>query len=153
MENHNSHDYEAERQATPFILKEKIGDMMKYGKKAVSNFPRRERRTADEITKSMLTMYRLAITIEKKTYKKTTLQDLDIELDILRHFIRLAHDKDYYGGNVPKKDSTGKSVRDQDGNVIYVNIQPPLSMQKYETWSKMLNEIGRIIGGYMKKVK
>ena len=125
--------------------------MMKYGKKAVSNFPRRERRTADEITKSMLTMYRLAITIEKKTYKKTTLQELDVELDILRHFIRLAHDKDYYGDRVPKKDSTGKSSRDKDGNVIFISVQPPLSMQKYETWNKMLAEIGRLIGGYSKK--
>lgn len=153
MENYTPQTGIPEQRATPFILKGKIEDMMKYGKKAVSNFPRRERRTADEITKSMLTMYRLAITVEKKYYKKTTLQELDVELDILRHFIRLAHDKDYYGDRVPKKDSTGKSARDKDGNVIFISVQPPLSMQKYETWNKMLAEIGRIIGGYMKKVQ
>jgi hypothetical protein len=139
--------------ATPFILKEKIADMMKYGKKAVAPFPRRERQTADEIRKSMLTMYRLAITIEKKYYKKTTLQDLDVELDILRHMIRVAHDKDYYDQKVPKKDSNGKTVRNEKGEVIYVTMQPPLSNQKYEYWSKLLAEIGRIIGGYMKFVK
>ena len=84
--------------------------MMKYGKQAVANFPRRERQTADEIRRSMLTMYRLSIMVEKKYYKKTTLQDLDIELDVLRHLIRLAADKDYYG-------------RD---------FAPPLSFKKYE---------------------
>jgi hypothetical protein len=119
------------KETTSFILKEKIADMMKYGKQAVANFPRRERETAAEIRKSMLTMYRLAITIEKKYYKKTTLQDLDIELDVLRHFVRLAQDKDYYGPN----------------------IAPPLPFKKYKHWSGMLSEIGRIIGGYMKYAK
>ena len=117
--------------ATSFILKEKIADMMKYGKQAVANFPRRERQTADEIRRSMLTMYRLSIMVEKKYYKKTTLQELDIELDVLRHLIRLAQDRDYYGRNVA----------------------PPLPFKKYEYWSGMLSEIGRIIGGYMKYAK
>lgn len=126
---------EAEKQyskeTTSFLLKEKIADMIKYGKKAVANFPRRERQTADEIRRTMLNMYRLSIVIEKKYYKKTTLQDLDIELDVLRHLIRLAQDKDYY---------------DQ-------NMAPPLPFHKYEVWSGLLNEIGRIIGGYMKYAK
>ena len=119
------------RDTTSFTLKEKIADMMKYGKQAVVNFPRRERQTADEIRKSMLTMYRLSIMVEKKYYKKTTLQELDIELDVLRHLIRLAQDRDYYGRNVA----------------------PPLPFKKYEYWSGMLSEIGRIIGGYMKYAK
>lgn len=119
------------RDTTSFILKEKIADMMKYGKQAVANFPRRERQTADEIRRSMLTMYRLSIMVEKKYYKKTTLQELDIELDVLRHLIRLAQDRDYYGRNVA----------------------PPLPFKKYEYWSGLLSEIGRIIGGYMKYAK
>ena len=119
------------RDTTSFILKEKIADMMKYGKQAVANFPRRERQTADEIRRSMLTMYRLSIMVEKKYYKKTTLQELYIELDVLRHLIRLAQDRDYYGRNVA----------------------PPLPFKKYEYWSGMLSEIGRIIGGYMKYAK
>lgn len=119
------------RETTPFLLKEKIADMIKYGKQAVANFPRRERQTADEIRRSMLTMYRLSIMIEKKYYKKTTLQELDVELDVLRHLVRLAQDRDYYGKNVA----------------------PPLPFKKYEYWCGLLNEIGRIIGGYMKYVK
>ena len=119
------------KESTSFILKEKISDMMKYGNPATANFPRRDRQLADSIRRSMLAMLRLAIQIEKKYYKKTTLQELDIELDVLRHLIRVAQDKDYYG---PK-------------------IAPPLPFKKYEYWSKLLNEIGRIIGGYMKFVK
>lgn len=66
----NAENYSKE--TTTFLLKEKIADMMKYGKQAVANFPRRERQTADEIRRSMLTLYRLSIMVEKKYYKKTT---------------------------------------------------------------------------------
>lgn len=119
------------KETTVFILKTKIEDMMKYGKKAVSQFPKRERATAGEINRTMVKMYRLSIEIEKKYYKKTTLQELDIELDILRHLVRLAMDKDYYDGSAT----------------------PPLPFKKYKYWSGLLDEIGRIIGGYMKYVK
>ena len=119
------------KETAVFILKTKIEDMMKYGKKAVAQFPNRERATGNEINRAMVKMYRLSIEIEKKYYKKTTLQELDIELDVLRHLIRLGMDKDYYEGNAA----------------------PPLPFKKYEYWSGLLNEIGRIIGGYMKFVK
>ncbi|MEG1894657.1 MAG: diversity-generating retroelement protein Avd [Oscillospiraceae bacterium] len=119
------------KETTVFILKEKIADMMKYGKKAVANFPRREKQTADEIRASMLKLYRLAVVIEKKYYKKTTLEEIDIELEVLRHLIRFAQDKDYYDANTA----------------------PPLPFKKYEHWSLLISEIGRIIGGYMKAVK
>lgn len=90
-------------QYKPFYLKTKIEDMMKYGKKAVASFPRRERQTADEIRKTMLEMYRLSIMIERKYFKKTTLQELDVNLEILRHLVRLAADKDYYDNEVVKR--------------------------------------------------
>ena len=146
-------EIQPQRRETPFILKEKIGDMMKYGKKAVAYFPRRERQTADAIRESMLTMYRLAIVVEKKYYKKTTLQDLDVELDVLRDLIRLAHDKDYYDKEITQRDAKGQPIQNEDGSAKVIRMQPPLSMQKYETWSRMLTEIGRIIGGYMNYVK
>lgn len=137
----------------PFYLKTKIEDMMKYGKKAVASFPRRERQTADEIRSTMLEMYRLAIQIERKYYKKTTLQELDVNLEILRHLVRLAADKDYYDDMVAKRDSSGRVVKDEQGKAIKVRMQPPLPMKKYQVWSGMLEEIGRMIGGYIKSVK
>ena len=106
--------------------------MILYGSPALLQFPRTEKFVlATQIRESMYRMFQLAVVIEKKYYKKTTLQDLDIELDVLRHLIRLAQDKDYYGQNVA----------------------PPLPFKKYEYWSGLLNEIGRIIGGYMKYAK
>lgn len=137
----------------PFYLKTKIEDMMKYGKKAVASFPRRERQTADEIRATILDMYRLAIQIERKYYKKSTLQELDVNLEILRHLVRLAADKDYYDDMVVKRDSSGRVVKDNNGKAIKVRMQPPLPKKKYEVWCGMLEEIGRIIGGYIKFVK
>ena len=141
------------QQYEPFKLKTKIEDMMKYGKKAVASFPRRERQTADEIRKAMLTMYRLSITVEKKYYRKTTMQELDVELDVLRHFIRLAADRDYYDEKVPKRDGSGRQMKDEHGKTVMAKMQPPLPQKKYKVWSGMLEEIGRMIGGYMKTLK
>lgn len=119
------------QQARPFILKEKIADMHKYGKRAVDQFPnRRDKQTADEIRASMMKMFVLAVTVEKSygRAKRESLERLDCENAVLRHLIRMASDKDYCGPNTA----------------------PPLSFKKYEYWAKLLDEIGRIIGGYMK---
>jgi len=138
------------QQYEPFKLKTKIEDMMKYGKKAVASFPRRERQTADEIRKAMLNMYRLSIQVERKYYRKTTMQEMDVELDILRHMIRLASDRDYYDEMVPKRDASGRAVKDEHGKAVKVRMQPPLPQGKYKVWSAYLEEIGKMIGGYMK---
>lgn len=136
-----------------FYLKTKIEDMMKYGKKAVASFPRRERQTADEIRRVMLEMYTLSIQIERKYYKKTTLQELDCNLEILRHLVRLSADKDYYDDMVAKRDASGRVVKDGNGKAVKVKMQPPLPMKKYQVWCGLLEEIGKMIGGYMKSVK
>ena len=114
----------------PFYLKEKIGDMIKYGYPILKTFPRRDMRLADEIRGTMLTMYRLAIEIEKKYYRKTTTQELDVELDVLRHLVRLASDRDVHGAK----------------------FAPPLSLHQYEVWAGMNTEIGNILGGYIKSL-
>lgn len=113
-----------------FILKEKIADMMKYGLPLTDAFPRRERRLADILRNSMLEMYRLAVRLEKKYYKKTTLEDLDIELAVLREFVVIASDKDYRGQKHP----------------------PPLTIRQREVWGRHTTEIGNMIGGYKKAV-
>lgn len=113
-----------------FILKEKIGDMMKYALPLTDTFPRRERRLADILRDSMLEMYRLAVRLEKKYYKKTTLEDLDIELAVLREFVVIASDKDYRGQKHP----------------------PPLTIHQREVWSRFTTEIGNMIGGYKKSI-
>lgn len=108
------------------VIQQKVEDMILYGNKALLNFPRSERYAmAADIKQSMYTLYRLIITANKKYYKKTTLQDADVELAALRGFIRLAANKE----------------------LKY------LPMNKYENWAKMLDEIGRMLGGWIKAMK
>ena len=83
------------------------------------------RSLAADIKQTMYSFYRLIITANKKYYKKTTLQDADVELEVLRGFIRLAANKE----------------------MRY------LPMKKYEIWSKMLSEIGAMLGGWIKAMK
>ena len=74
----------------PFRLKEKIGEMMKYGRPLTKNFSRKDRDLADDMRVSMLKMYHLAVELEKKYYRKTTAQELDVELEWLRNLVRMA---------------------------------------------------------------
>lgn len=114
-----------------FKLKEKIYEMILYGSPALLQFPKTEKyELAKSIRGSMYEMFRLAVAIQKKYYKKTTLQQMDVELDVLRHELRLAADKK-----------------------LYPNQAPCLPFRKYEHWVKLVDEIGRMIGGYMKAVK
>lgn len=114
-----------------FILKEKIGEMMKYGLPLVNTFPRKDRKLADILRESMMEMYRLATRLERKYYKKTTLEDLDIELAVLKEFVVLASDRDYCG----------------------TKHAPPLTLHQREVWSRHNVEIGKIIGGYKKAME
>lgn len=111
-----------------FILKEKICDMMKYGLPITDGFPRRNRKMADTMRDAMQEMLRLAVRLEKKYSKMDTLEDLDIELAVLKEFVVLASDRSYCG----------------------VKFAPPLTMHQREVWSRYNDEIGKIIGGYKK---
>ena len=113
-----------------FLLKEKIADMMRYALPIIDTFPRRYRKMADTLRDSILELYRLATRVEKKYHKKTTLEELDIELATLKEFVIIASDKDFAG---PKH-------------------APPLTIKQREVWSCYTAEIGRMIGGYKKYV-
>lgn len=58
------------------------------------------------------------------------LQNLDVELDVLRGMVRLAASKKLHGGKYP----------------------PPLTMHQYEVWAKYNEEIGNLLGGYIKSL-
>ena len=73
----------------------------------------------------MYTMLEMAVRLEKKYHKKTTLQDLDIEVDVLRNLLRLAKDPN-----------------------LYPNQKPCLNFHTWEVWMRKVDEIGRMIGGY-----
>ena len=78
------------------ILKHKLEEMIQYGYIAVSRFPKAERFTlVADIKASMYAALRLTITANKRYNKKNTLQDLDIEVEMLRSLVRLAKDLEF----------------------------------------------------------
>lgn len=115
-----------------FELKEKIREMLGYGMPILDRFPRRHRKLADSMRESMLGMLRLVVRLEKRYYKKTTLEDLDIELQVLRDLIVVASEKDYYGDRFP----------------------PPLSLKQREVWTaKYTSVLGYMIHGYWESIQ
>lgn len=134
-------------QPRKFVLKEKIREMIQYGLPLVDKFPRRNRKLADIMRESMLEMYRLATRLERKYYKKTTIEDLDVELAVLKEFVIIASDKDYYWAtrNSPAGDQLlAANYGTPKG------FAPPLTMHEREVWSRYNKEIGNMIGGYKK---
>ncbi len=90
---------------------------------ALRQFPKAERHVlAAEMRGSMWALLRLIVVCHKRYHKKTTLQELDTELDLLRSQVRMARNLGY------------------------------LDFKKYETWAKLNDEIGRMVGGWVKSV-
>ncbi|MDI3548113.1 MAG: hypothetical protein PWR10_1765 [Halanaerobiales bacterium] len=107
-----------------FILAQKCEDMIFYGYKALQQFPKSEKHTlAAEMKRSMLNIQRLIITANLRYYKKNTLEELDVEKAVLMFYLRLARRLGF------------------------------LPFKKYEIWAGMLEEIGRLIGGWFRSIK
>ena len=103
---------------------QKTFDMIEFAYLALAQFPRTEKYTlAADIKRCMNILLELMIAAQKKYYKKTTLQELDVELAKLRAYTRLAHN---------------------------LGFLPP---KKYEKWSAMNVEIGKMLGGWLKAIK
>lgn len=66
---------------------------------------------------------RLIVRAGKRYHKKTTLQDLDIEVEFFRSLIRKAH------------------------SLKYINTR------RYGVWISHVNEVGRMVGGWIGSVK
>lgn len=106
------------------IILQKCYDMIQYGYICLRQYPKSEKHTLAAETKvCMLNLLKLIIQANKRYYKKTTLQDIDVELETLRHYTRLAQSLNF------------------------------LPIKKYENWIKMISEIGRLLGGWMRSIK
>lgn len=105
-------------------IEEKCREMMMYAYQALNQFPKQERHVLGaEIRLSMLRLQRLIITAFKRYHKKTTLTDLDIELQVLKRQVRLAKDLRF------------------------------IDIKKYQVWAEKLVEIGKMIGGWIKSIQ
>lgn len=107
----------------PFKILEKIFDMIGYAYPALAQFPKSEKfGLVADIKRILDQMLELTIEAQKKYYKKTTLQELDVCVAKLKAYLRLAFNLRF------------------------------LPMRKYEIWSGMVVEIGKMLGGWLKTV-
>lgn len=100
---------------------QKVFDMMGYGYQALSQFPKSEKfALVVDIKRCMHLILERVIEANKKYYKKTTLQELDVEIMKLKAYLRLSYNLGF------------------------------LPIKKYELWSSMVVEIGKMVGGWIK---
>jgi hypothetical protein len=103
---------------------QKTYDMIQYGYICLRQYPKREKHTlAAETKRAMFELLKAIIMANRRYYKKNAIQEADVQLEILRHYIRLAKDLEF------------------------------LPIKKYENWSKMTTEIGKMIGGWLKSAR
>ena len=101
--------------------KQKCEDAIKYTYIVLRQFPKSEKFTlAADIKRSEFKMLELIIRCNKSREKRRLVYEIDIELDILRSFIRLAMELGF------------------------------LPFKKYEILSNHFAELGRMIGGWIK---
>lgn len=101
-------------------IAQKVEDMIQYGYVAVRRFPKSERHVSSaQIREAMWELLELVIICSKRYHKKTSLQELDIKIELIRRQLRLAMQLQF------------------------------LPMRQYEHWAKMLDEIGRMTGGWI----
>lgn len=106
----------------PFdALLTKLEELQEYSREPLINFPKIERfiLTA-EIRHCLEALERYAITSWKMYHKKTTLRDMDVEVEVLRRKVRKAQERGY------------------------------ISPGQYRDWSGHINDLGRILGGWIK---
>ncbi len=102
---------------------QKIFDMIGYAYPALAQYPKSEKfGLVTDIKHILDEMLELTIEAQKKYYKKTTLQDLDVCVAKLKAYLRLSFELRF------------------------------LPMKKYEVWSAMVVEIGKMLGGWLKTV-
>jgi len=105
-------------------IRRKCEEMIAYGYVALRQFPKAERHVlSQEIRQTMWRVLRLIIICNRRYHKKTTMQDLDGDLDLLRSQVRLSRELQY------------------------------LPFRKYEVWSRHLDELGRMVGGWFRSLK
>ena len=107
-----------------FALYEKLNDLSAWLFPAVDKFPRAEKfALCTQIKNSVHAMVRHTIRAQKSRDKLRWLFEVDIELEMLRHFIRHSYERRY------------------------------ISARRLKVATEHLAEIGRIIGGLINRFK
>jgi len=106
------------------IILTKLEELDAYSHKALIKFPKYEKFVlCAEVRQTLTSLIRLTVRAAKRYHKKTTLQDLDIEIEYLRCLIRKAH------------------------RLKYINTR------RYGIWINHVNVIGKMAGGWINSSK
>ena len=106
-----------------FKILQKVQDLMTYSYPILTQFPKAVKFSfAEDIRYCMNTLLELTIEEEKRYIKKTTVQNMDIENEKLKIFIRVAYELRY------------------------------IDKHRYAVWEGKVVEIGKMIGGLLKSV-
>jgi len=102
----------------------KLEELDTYSHKALVQFPKYEKFVlCAEVRQTLTNLIKMTVRTAKRYYKKTTLQELDIEIEYLRSLIRKAY------------------------RLEYINVR------RYEIWIRHVNEIGKMAGGWINSAK
>lgn len=120
-------------------LDNRMVQMLKQLNGYLNHFPRSERYGLSlQIRNSAYEVYSLVVETQKRHYKKTSLTSLDIRHEQLRMFVRLAHELGYF--------------QFKDGSRMEVSAESTAE-RRYHAISKMIDEIGRMIGGWLNSLR
>lgn len=96
----------------------KLEELDDYTHIALRQYPKAERHLLAADTRQCLErILRLTLTAWKRYHKKTTLQELDIEIEVFRHLVRKGERMKY------------------------------ITPKRYRIWAEHINELGRMLGG------
>lgn len=102
----------------------------------LNHFPKAERYgLALEIRRAAYEVYQMIVEAQKRYHKRTTLTQLDIRHEQLRMLLAMANELGYFSC--------------KDGAQVAPPDNP--AARRYITISKMVDELGRMIGGWIKR--
>jgi len=112
---------EASRRDPHGAMMEKLEELAAYSHTVMLQFPKVEKfLLCAQIRDSISAIIRGVVTAWKRYHKKTTLTDTDVEVEMLRVLIRRAW------------------------RLKYINEH------RFEIWARHVNEMGRMLGGWLK---
>jgi len=118
------------------VLNHRFLEMMKLLNIYLNHFPKYEKYAlSNNIRNTAYKIYDLITECQKRYYKKTTLTELDITHEKLRMQIYLANELGYFAFKNGKKDEKRNAY------------------DKFAAISKLVDEIGKIIGAWIKHIK
>lgn len=110
------------------IISGKIDDMTAYAYMCLHNFPGRMSEIRYSIKNLCIDLIKLSSRLEKKTRKTNILEEMDADIDSLRRLVRMSITVNPY----------------------CAALTPPISIKSGLHLISLIDEIGKMIGGFMK---